>query len=195
MLVFRFYPFTFFHMRKKIFSLVLVVSIGVLLSACSGASTGSSSGGGSSRGQKTDLTNAETDITYFKAKAKMKVNSITMDFFPGSEKVLKDPKTENKQFVCVNITFTNTGAEKFSANYTQASLETSGGMETTTFYINDSNKTGLLKTKDLANGESVTGDICYEAPASDTLDKLSQHYKGYDGDSLKDLDAVVPFKK
>ncbi len=136
------------------------------------------------RGQKTDLTDVKTEITYFDAKADMTVNNATLDFFPENGKVLSDPKEDGNQFVRVELTFTNTGSEEFAMNYTNVTLDTSTEEEVSqTFLINDSNATDQLTSKDLTPGESATGAMYFEVPATETLSTLKVSYKGYDGES------------
>lgn len=136
------------------------------------------------RGQKTDLTDVKTEITYFDAKADMTVNNVTLDFFPENGKVLSDPKEDGNQFVRVELTFTNTGSEEFAMNYTNVTLDTSTEEDVSqTFLINDSNATDQLASKDLAPGESATGAMYFEVPGTETLSTLSVSYKGYDGES------------
>lgn len=136
------------------------------------------------RGQKTDLTDVKTEITYFDTKAEMKVNSVTLDFYPENGKVLSDPKKEGNQFVRVDLTFKNTGTAEFDMNYTNVSLDTSSETGVSqTFLINDSNATDLLGTKDVAPGETVTGAMYFEVPAKETVSTLKVSYKGYDSES------------
>lgn len=136
------------------------------------------------RGQKTEFTNAKTDITYFDAKAEMQVNTVTLDFFPESGKVITDPKKEGNQFVRVDLTFKNTGNEPFAMNYTNITMDTSNKEGVSqTFLINEGNVSDTLKSKELAAGETVTGAMYFEVPATETLSTMKVSYRGYDAAS------------
>jgi len=145
------------------------------------ASVASTSG---PRGTKTELSDKKVEITYFKKKAEMEVRSVTMDFYPTTGEVLRDPKKDGKQFVRVDLTFKNTGTDTFKVNYTQAHLDgTTTKDETQTSLINKTNATDILGVTELAVGETVSGALYFEVTESEKKEDLSISYKGYDGES------------
>ena len=195
-LVFCFFTFTLMnkHLFLPAFALLLVMS----LSACSTQkkepapenttptgteSSSSSTESSQARGTKTELANASTLVKYFKAEATMKVKSVTLDFMPNGE-VLSDPKEDGKQFVRVELEFSNAGTEPFSMNYTNVTIDTTSTEgELITMLVNQGNVDDLLPSKELAQGESITGALYFEVPASETLDTLKVSYRGYEEES------------
>lgn len=162
---------------------MITLALMLTITSC-GGSTGSSNTASGPRGTKIELSNKKTEITYFKAKTEMSVNSVTLDYYPSNGKVLSDPKKENNQFVRLDLSFKNTGTEKFKVNYTQVSVNgATAKAETQTSLINKGNSTDILETKELAPGETTSGAIYVEVPASETKDTLSVSYKGYDSES------------
>lgn len=170
------------------------VMMALLLSACTGqpmSTTGPTSIG--QRGTLTALSDAKINVKYFQAVADMSVKNVTMDFFPAGGKVLGDPKEDGNQFVRVEMMFENPNTEVFKMNYTNIQLDTptEKGIDIT-FYINDSNVSDLLKSKDLAQGESLSGALYYEVPANLKAEDLTVSYTGYEG--MESKDYKIPLK-
>ncbi len=174
-------------MNKVLFFPVsIVISCAILLTSCGGPAASTSRGAKSTQG-------GSTEITFFDTKATMMADDLTLDFFPGDQKVLSDPKDDGNQFVRVGITFKNTGDKPFKMNYTNITLDNSkekGGM--LTFMLNKSNVSDLLGSKELAKGESVSGALYFEVPKADMAKDLTLSYKGYDGGDSKEY--KVPLK-
>lgn len=134
-----------------------------------------------------------TEVSYFKAKGTLTVTDVTTDFYPASGKVLRDPKDDGKQFVRIGLHIENTGEEQFGFNFTTLRFNTSDGEGSLpSLLINKSNADDILKSKDLASGESIDGALYFEAPASDTLDNMSLVFQGYEGTTQKDY--TIPLK-
>lgn len=167
-----------------------VLASGVLmlgLTSCGGGASSDTpaNGNGSTAGNMIEFSDKKTEITYFKAKAEMSVDSITLGFMPPADKpLLSDPSEDGNQFVKVMLTFTNTGEEPFKMNYTNVSLNHSAAAEDgITFLVNKGNVEDLLESKELAAGESTSGALYFEVPAADTAANLGVNYSGYDGES------------
>lgn len=162
-------------LKNTLVATVLVSSL--LLTSC---------GSEAKRGTSMDLTGKKVTVNYFKAQAEMEVKSITTDFFPENKKVLSDPKKDGNQFVRLEVAFKNTGKEAFKVNFTQARLdgkEAKDAMQSS--LINKGNVTDRLENKELAAGESTSGALYFEVPASETKDTLILSYKGYEGSEAK----------
>jgi hypothetical protein len=161
-------------MLKKL-AIVSAAGLLLILSGCSANQN-------KARGQKINLSAANTTVLYFGSQAELKVTDLTLDFFPNAN-VLKDPKSEGKQFVRLNISLTNTGTEDFPLNFTSLFLKSSKEAKVMeTFMINDSNSQDHLPSKTLAKGETVSGALYFEVDAAETKDTLSLVYRGYDKD-------------
>lgn len=180
------------------------IAIGLLavLAGCShtGGAGDTTKGGDSSakRGQMVALTNAKTTAKYFDALVDIEVKNVTLDFFQEGALLGSDLKEDGKQLVRVEFMVTNKGKEAFDVNSTAFRLVTSTEKEGDTYYIFvDSKKlTDIIvpegmTSKTLQAGESASGALYFEAPATDTLENLSFSYEGYDGDTKF---YTIPFK-
>lgn len=181
-------------MRKLFF-----VSIIIFLAACNGGNkkSGSDDKQSTSNGHKNEKTslNAEGKVTYFDACADIKINNVTMDFWPSSGNVLSDPKEKGKQFVRVELSVTSVCDKVFPYNYTSYKLKGSdGNQDGVTMYINDGNAKDIVKdTKDLKKGESVTTALYFEVAANDKVQDLTFVAEGYDA-TAKSSNAEIRLK-
>lgn len=142
---------------------------------------------------KTDLT-AKAKIPYFDASAEVKVNSVTMDFWPKTGDMLSDPQEKGRQIVRVEFTVTGTSKEPYYLSSTGFKLKGSDGkVETTTFLINDSNSKDQQKENEkLKKGQSVTYADYFEIDGKQTADDLTLLI---DGEKDKSIVVEVKLKK
>jgi len=173
------------NIGKKFKSLSLIVVVAVTLAACTPSSK--------ARGEMMELSDATVAMQNFTASATLKVNSVTLDFYPDAA-VLSDPKDEGRQFISVEVTVENTGEENFSLNFTSFHLDTAAEKGVTeTFLLNESNVTDHLESVDLAVGESATGKLYFEVAGDEDLSTMSLVYEGYNED-IEDVEGIVEFE-
>jgi hypothetical protein len=144
---------------------------------------------------KTDLT-AKAKIPYFDASAEIKVNSVTMDFWPkaGEGDMFSDPQEKGRQIVRVEFTITGTSKEPYYLSSSGFKLKGADGKEEmTTSLINDGNSKDRQKENEkLKKGQSVTYADYFEIDGKQTADDLTLLI---DGEKDKSIVVPVKFKK
>jgi hypothetical protein len=144
--------------------------------------------------QEVSTPNTTGDVIYFDAKAQIKVNSVTMDFFPASGEVLGDPKKDGKQFVRIEVTITNTGKDALTPSYTSFTLNTAKEKGVgITFLINEGNSKDGYKDKELKAGESNTGALYFEVDGKETPVTMTLVYSGGYADGKTQV-VEIPLK-
>ncbi|KXK26467.1 MAG: Telomeric repeat-binding factor 2 [candidate division WS6 bacterium OLB20] len=116
------------------------------------------------------------DVHQLDLTAQVRVSTFIPDYFPAAG-VLRDEYDETRQFVLLDLSISNTGAESFPLNPASFSLRSNEAVFEQTPVINSGHRDDLLAEVSIPPGDSVSGTVVFEIP--DDANELILQYEGF----------------
>ena len=161
-----------------------MVIVGGLAAAASGGSSSSSGGGGSSSGGSSSSSAAAATIGQPAADGKFTftVNTVQCGIPTVGDTSYGLGATAQGQFCKVNVTVANKGTEsQLLSSDSQYAFDAKGSKFSTSSDAEISSDQESVLFTDINPGNSVTGDLYYDIPSTDSITKFEFHDSPFSG--------------